>query len=369
MMKSTMKLGFLIALAAMTCGTCSDNAPNDDLPPDDASPGPFLYVANALDSSIISYRISEDGSLTDKTSYPAESDAWAAAIDPSHTHLYVANFFTDTTTTFTINASSGDLHFVASLAGPSSAYGFSIAVAPSGQFAYVGSLGGTCGLSAYTIDATDGHLTEIAGSPYQAGESALFVAIHPGGGYLYCSYDNTGTIAAYKINADGSLSSINTAYAAGTQPQSARVDPSGKYLYVANFGGNIDAYGINQTDGTLTEITGSPVPTTSILTSLVIDPSGRFLYVTHASGGGSEVLAYAIAADGSLSSAGAAACGTSPQCVTFDASGQFVYTANSGSDNVSAFRRDQVTGALTELPGSPYAAGWKPMAVVATDTR
>jgi 6-phosphogluconolactonase len=334
-----------------------------------ASPGPFLYLVNALDSSVISHRISTDGSLTDRTSYPAESDARAAAIDPSHTRLYVVNFSTDTTTTFSIDASSGDLHFVVSLAGPSSACGFSIALAPFEQLAYVGNLVGTGGLSAYNIDATDGQLTEISGSPYQAGKTALFVAIHPGGDYLYFGYGSSGKIAVYTINSDGSESSINTAYTAGTQPQSARVDPSGKYLYVVNFRGNINAYGINQTDGTLAEMVGSPVLTTSILTSLAIDPSGRFLYVTRASGGGSEVLAYAIAADGSLSSTGAATCGTSPQCVTADTSGKFVYTANSGSNNVSAFSMDQVTGALAEFPGSHYAAGWKPMAVVATDTR
>jgi DNA-binding beta-propeller fold protein YncE len=56
--------------------------------------------------------------------------------------------------------------------------------------------------------------------------------------------------------------------------------------------------------------------------------------------------------------------GSQPYSVTVDPTNRFVYVANWGSHNVSAFKRDDKTGALTEIAGSPYATGWFPYAVV-----
>lgn len=41
---------------------------------------------------------------------------------------------------------------------------------------------------------------------------------------------------------------------AGLDPESVTVDPSGKFAYVANVGGDVSAYTINATTGALTSI-------------------------------------------------------------------------------------------------------------------
>ena len=47
-----------------------------------------------------------------------------------------------------------------------------------------------------------------------------------------------------------------------------------------------------------------------------------------------------------------------------DASEHFVYVANWGSHDVSAFSLDKTTGAISEIKGSPFGTDWYPYAVV-----
>jgi DNA-binding beta-propeller fold protein YncE len=54
--------------------------------------------------------------------------------------------------------------------------------------------------------------------------------------------------------------------------------------------------------------------------------------------------------------------GNTPHNLTV--SGQFLYTANINSNNISAFSINSSTGALTPLTGSPFATGVGPNEVV-----
>ena len=69
------------------------------------------------------------------------------------------------------------------------------------------------------FDATTGALSEVAGSPFAAGSFPSSVAVAPSGKIVYVSGGNN--ISAYTINATtGALTSIGTAVAAGTLPNS-----------------------------------------------------------------------------------------------------------------------------------------------------
>jgi Lactonase, 7-bladed beta-propeller len=59
---------------------------------------------------------------------------------------------------------------------------------------------------------------------------------------------------------------------------------------------------------------------------------------------------------GSPSSSG----GTSPQGIRVTPDGKFVVVVNQGTNNVSVFSLNATTGALTEVPGSPFASGQQP---------
>ena len=49
-----------------------------------------------------------------------------------------------------------------------------------------------------------------------------------------------------------------------------------------------------------------------------------------------------------------------------DPSGTFAYVANRGDNNVSGYRINRTTGALTPIAGSPFAAGDGPYSVAVT---
>jgi 6-phosphogluconolactonase len=68
-------------------------------------------------------------------------------------------------------------------------------------------------------------------------------------------------VSAYTVNTtSGGLTVIpGSPFPGGSVPYSGDIDPSGRFLYVANlFGRNISAYTINPANGTLTVVGGSP---------------------------------------------------------------------------------------------------------------
>ena len=99
----------------------------------------------------------------------------------------------------------------------------------------------------------------------------------------------TATVTVFNSAPGGSSSNSSTltVAAGGANPQSIAVDPTGKFAYVANegcpdaFGGEVSMYTINPTNGTLTSA-GPPVTTEDFgADSVAIDPSGKFVYVAN----------------------------------------------------------------------------------------
>jgi hypothetical protein len=96
-----------------------------------------------------------------------------------------------------------------------------------------------------------------------------------------------------------------------------------------------------------------------------VDPTGKFAYV--ANEGGNNVSAYNIAANGALVPVPGSpfAAGSFPLSVAVDPTGKFAYVANDNDNNVSAYSI-VANGALTQLSGSPFTAGNSPALVAIT---
>ena len=208
---------------------------------------------------------------------------------------------------------------------------YSIAVVPSGLYAYVAN-NGSNNVSEYTISAgvlTSNTPTANPTGTVTAGPSPVFVTVDPSGQYVYVvnTGPNPGTVSQYTINSDGTLAAMTPAtVAAGITPNSMAVDPSGHYAYVANYGdGTISEYTINAGALTLTAtVSGNNNPA-----SISVDPSGPYVYVANYSSG--TVSEYSIGAGGVLTAIGTVAAGTNPVSVTVDSSGSYVYVANKSS--------------------------------------
>src|SRR5712692_5008509 len=89
------------------------------------------------------------------------------------------------------------------------------------KFAYVANAGSN-NVSAYTIDSTTGVLSPVPGSPFAAGSEPLSVAVDPSGKFAYVVNGNVipGSVSAYTIDsATGALSPITgSPFAAGGEP-------------------------------------------------------------------------------------------------------------------------------------------------------
>ena len=132
-------------------------------------------------------------------------------------------------------------------------------------FAYVAKQGdGT--VSAYSIDASTGALTQLTGSPFAAGTYPVFVTVNPAGTFAYAANQYGNTVSAYSIDATtGALTPVaGSPFATGDSPVSVTVNPAGTFAYVANFGsgnnapGTVSAYSINASTGALKPVAGSP---------------------------------------------------------------------------------------------------------------
>src|SRR5229473_6002276 len=181
-------------------------------------------------------------------------------------------------------------------------------------------------------------------------------ALVPRFAYVANNQDDTVSIFAirgYRLQAVGYVYT-----GSGSNPRAVVVTPSQAFLYVAEGNVGIAGYAINNINGGLTPVPGSPFLTGRMF-SVAMHPGGKFLVAVRGSGIG----VYAIdPSSGSLTLIQTVS-GGSPVSAAIDPTGSFVFTANVNSNSVSAFTINQNTGILTGVAGSPFAAGPSPQSV------
>ena len=248
-------------------------------------------------------------------------------------------------------------------------------------------------VESFSVNTLTGALTPVPGSPFTAltdGTYASGLAVDPAGKFLFVPYQLSSQVVAFTINSSGQLTTVpGSPFAAGTfpsRPADAIVDPSGKFLYVSLFydpTGGIAAYTINPSTGVLTPMLGSPFSTLTNggPTGLAVHPNGKFLYIAMSGPVFSGPSYNQIVAESIDTSTGAlspvpgspfAAGGSAPGPLAMDPTGKFLYCGNSNTGfndaTVSAFTVDASTGGLTPISGSPYSTGGSPSTFVVNST-
>jgi YVTN family beta-propeller protein len=326
--------------------------------------GKFAYVANWSCSSVSGYvsmyTINPTTGALASIGPPVLSQdisADSVTVDPSGKFAYVTStgdeYSSDgSVAMYTINATTGVLTPIGAISGncPGLCVPLSVAVDPSGKFAYVPNGDGVVpnSVAMYTINATTGVLTSIGKTAVEG--FAASVAVDPSGKFAYVvgtasGTGSAGSVSTYTINAaTGALTSTGT-IAAGTSPVSMVVDPTGRFAYVANSSSNdVSMYTINVNTGALTSM--GTIATGTEPVSMVVDPAGKFAYVANSSS--NDVSMYTINVNtGALTSMGTIATGQSPTSIAVHPSGKFAYVTNSMSNDVSIYSIDGATGALT----------------------
>jgi 6-phosphogluconolactonase (cycloisomerase 2 family) len=341
----------------------------------------FVYTAGSSDGSVSAFSVNPTtGALTSLASSPfaGGDNPLYATVDPKGTLLYMTNSGSDEIWTYSF-ATNGALTLLNTARtqqapGPVLLGGGSASVTYTPKFAYVADGLGNA-VSAYTVNATSGALTQITGSPFSAGIGPVSVSVDPTGRFAYVANANDNDVSAYTINATtGALTALaSSPFPAGVSPTSVTVDPSGQFAYVANQGeaegqggDDVSAYTINATTGAPTALASSPFPTGDLPLSVTVDPTGQFAYVANYNDG--TVSAYTInASTGALtalsSSPFPAGSEHGPESVTVDPSGRFAYVAATNDNTVWGYAINAGTGALTQLTSSPFSAGSFPVSV------
>lgn len=165
-----------------------------------------------------------------------------------------------------------------------------------------------------------------------------------------------GSISIFTIDpTTGALTStggtVSTGSTSLTNGPASLVTVLGKYLYSANDGGSVAAFSVNTTSGALTTIAGAPYAAGTNPNAIIADPAGKFLYV--ANSGSHDITAFTITAStGALVPIATFAAGSSTltagQAVglAVHPTGKFLYVATDVS-GIDVFSIDSTSGALT----------------------
>ena len=226
------------------------------------------------------------------------------------------------------------------------------------------------GIYAYRMSAA-GALTPMGTAGLVAEtENPSFLAIHPNQRFLYAVNEisrfedrDAGSITAFSIDrASGALTPLNRVSSRGGGPCHLSIDATGRWLFVANYGGgSVAAFPIEE-DGRLRDSSaffqhaGSSVNKARQSGphghAVVVSPDNRF--VLAADLGLDKVFTYRLdPAAGGLAPGdppfARIAPGGGPRHLAFRPDGRFAYVLNELVSTVAAFRYDAARGSLEEL--------------------
>jgi 6-phosphogluconolactonase len=248
----------------------------------------------------------------------------------------------------------------------------SLAVTPANSFLYAGT---TNGIYGYTINS-DGSISVLnSGNSLAQDVVATAMQVDSTGGYLLVVGISTSmqvqAIGIYQISSAGLLTALggsplslytgNTSTATVVAPTGLFITPNNSYVYASlgTLGVQVLTLGTGGALSTGTAATILPPLSTSTSPSdggVASDPNSLFLFVAEINTGLRE---FSIGTGGSLKEVSGSpyAVGTGPTSVLLDPTGSYVYVANKGSNNISAFTLTAASGKLTAVAGQPFASG------------
>ncbi len=204
---------------------------------------------------------------------------------------------------------------------------------------YTGAVGGGSngeGIYIFEMNSATGELSGrrlVAKTP-----SPSWIVIHPSKKYLYAVNEvadfrgNSGSVSAFAIDAPtGNLRALNTVSSEGAGPAYLSLDASGKFAFVANYGGGSIASLPVLADGSLGAAVDVHQDRSSIGSTHPDDaPSGSFAISGHDAPHAHMILP--------------------------DAQNRFVLATDLGQDRIYSYRLDLGTGKLMPQEGAPFTS-------------
>src|ERR1700722_7717286 len=217
---------------------------------------------------------------------------------------------------------------------------------------------------AYFVNRDNGYPTAVPGAPFPANRAVSVVAVHPSGKLIFAARDENSTsgdgVAVFELQSNGSLvQAPGSPYSTQSGPLAMVVDPTGKYLYIADASNYIDAFNIDTSNATLSPLPGSPFkisvpsdchPHSGAFPNAIIAPAGKYLYTADSfmdsisgysiggSGVPTEIAGSPWPIDGGCDVPPTCQqCAFNPYSVAVDGTGKFLYAFNSDIESISIF--------------------------------
>ena len=320
----------------------------------------FLYVVGYISDNVSAFSVEPlTGQLTELpgSPYPGGIAMQGLAFRPDYKYLYASG---QSVTAYSVDQTTGALTQIGNY--PLSTGSGSVVVTPDGKYLYA--MGN--GISAFSIDATSGTLTAVPRSPFDTDVSFSSAAATPTSQFLYASALIPNGVYGYAIQPNGEIFPVTgSPFNDTNSPFAATIEPTGRYLYIANYGGGISGWSIDPVYGALTELSGSPYPTDgNAPNAIAVALNGRAIIVDNQAE--STTASLAIQSDGTLQMRGTPQpAGANPNGVTVDPTSQFVYTSSTTQSTVSAYRLDPVSFVLEPVIGTQWSTGNDPYALQA----
>lgn len=298
--------------------------------------------------------------------------------------IYVGTFSGDVEKgiyVFEFNRAQGTLKLIQTLGGMESpTY---IELNPNGKFLYsvnrnpINEEETWGSVSSYSIDPSTGKLTHINNQP-SYGNAPCFISLDSKGRILFISNYGSGSIAAYPINEDGSLStaskviqhsgsSIGGERQQGPHAHCVVVSPDDHYLYAADLGTDrVKTYRINYYNKIMDLVLGSDgyADPGSGPRHITISKNQKFLYLLEEMG--HQVAVFSIDPDnGALSPVQTIS--TLPEDYTetnfcadihIDPTGKFLYASNRGHNSLAIYYIDKKSGKLSLMDIESVQGNW-----------
>jgi DNA-binding beta-propeller fold protein YncE len=223
------------------------------------------------------------------TVHPSGKFAYVANESSNSLSVYSINTTTGALSAIDADGATGTQASIATGTRP-----YAVTIDPTGYFAYVANYD-SGNISAYSINQTSGALTSLG--TVLAGTGPSSIAIDPTGKCALVANNASDSVESYIVNSDGTLATGVTVLSPnGSAPRSIAIDPfTGQYAYVANAGalsypspaGSVSALSINPTTCAIAEINADAIGASPTIAadvapiSINVDPSGAFVYVAN----------------------------------------------------------------------------------------
>lgn len=230
----------------------------------------------------------------------------------------------------------------------------------------------------FTVNSSTGAITEVAGSPFNAGLTPNQLVVDPTGRFLYVTNQQSEDITAFSVDpSTGALTELpGSPFPIGGAPVTSGIDPTGRFFYV--FATNIVngslwemlcEFTIDDVTGVLTAASNPPAPWEfgqgPLVTSMAFDPIGNIAYLGQDTAGnvGAPIMVGSIDfGSGTITEIGSVQPANSGEAndLAVTPNGSFLYSINFDFSEANAFAIGPQGLSLAEISGSPYSIPYGP---------